>query len=131
MSYKLVIIAHNNVFVVHVFLTGARGNLHVSTLYWYILIIISIYSCNLMLNQCRKKAATRLRTTLLLFYYCLLLRKLFSYSVVWCGIVPEPTAKALYLTRQHYRKTVLETDIKTLSVTQHFNNCNVTINYQQ
>ena len=33
-----------------------------------------------------------------LFYYCLLLRELFSYSV----------ARALYLTRQHYRKTVLE-----------------------
>jgi hypothetical protein len=27
---------------------------------------------------------------LILFYYCLLLRKLFSYSVVWWGIVPEP-----------------------------------------
>jgi hypothetical protein len=51
MIYKLVIIAHNNVFVVHVFLTGARGNLHVSTLYGYILIIISIYSCNLMLKS--------------------------------------------------------------------------------
>ena len=24
-------------------------------------------------------------------YYCLLLRELFSSSVVWCGIVPEPT----------------------------------------
>jgi hypothetical protein len=33
----------------------------------------------------------------ILFYYCLLLRELFSYSVVWWGIVPEPTAKALYL----------------------------------
>ena len=44
----------------------------------------------------------------LLFYYCLLPRELFSYSVVWWGIVPEPTARALYLTRQHYRKTVLE-----------------------
>ena len=44
----------------------------------------------------------------LLFYYCLLLRELFSYSVVRWGIVPEPTAKALYLTKQHYRKTVLE-----------------------
>jgi len=42
------------------------------------------------------------------FYCCLLLRELFSYSVVWCGIVPEPTASALYLTRQHCRKTVLE-----------------------
>ena len=44
----------------------------------------------------------------ILFYYCLLLRELFSYSVVWWGIVPEPTAKALYLTRQHYKKTVPE-----------------------
>jgi hypothetical protein len=43
-----------------------------------------------------------------LFYYCLLLRALFSYSVIWCDIVPEPTGRALYLTRQHYRKTVLE-----------------------
>ena len=49
-----------------------------------------------------------LLTVALLFYYCLLLRELFSYSVVWCGIVLEPTARALYLTRQHYRKTVLE-----------------------
>jgi hypothetical protein len=44
----------------------------------------------------------------ILFYYCLLLRELFSYSVVWWGIVPEPTSRALYLTRQHYRKTILE-----------------------
>ena len=46
----------------------------------------------------------------LLFYYCLLLRELFSYSGVWWVTVPEPTAKAQYLTRQHYmyRKTVLE-----------------------
>jgi hypothetical protein len=36
------------------------------------------------------------------------MREQLSYSVVWCGIVPEPTARALYLTRQHYRKTVLE-----------------------
>jgi hypothetical protein len=26
--------------------------------------------------------------------YCLFLREQFSYSVVWCGIVPEPTARA-------------------------------------
>jgi hypothetical protein len=44
----------------------------------------------------------------LLFYCCILLRELFSYSVAWWGIVPEPTARALYLTRQHYRKTILE-----------------------
>jgi hypothetical protein len=31
---------------------------------------------------------------LLSFYYCLFLREQFSYSVVWCGIVPEPTARA-------------------------------------
>jgi hypothetical protein len=36
------------------------------------------------------------------------MRELLSYSVVWWGIVPELTARALYLTRQHYRKTVLE-----------------------
>jgi hypothetical protein len=36
------------------------------------------------------------------------MRELFSYSVVWGGIVPEPTSRALYLTRQHYRETVLE-----------------------
>ena len=44
----------------------------------------------------------------ILLYYCLLLRELFFYSVVWCGIVPEPRSRVLYLTRQHYRKTVLE-----------------------
>jgi len=37
----------------------------------------------------------------MLLYYCLLLRKLFSYSVVWWGIVPGPTARRLFLTRQH------------------------------
>ena len=45
---------------------------------------------------------------LILFYYCLLLRELFSYGVVCCGIVPEPTSRVLYPTRQHYRKIVLE-----------------------
>ena len=44
----------------------------------------------------------------LLFYYCLLLRELFSYSVVLCGRVLESTTRSLYLTRQNYRKTVLE-----------------------
>ena len=29
-----------------------------------------------------------------------------SYSVVWGGIVPSPLARAQYLTRQHYRRTV-------------------------
>jgi hypothetical protein len=33
------------------------------------------------------------------------------YSVVWSGIAPEPMARALYLTRQHYRKTVLEVHV--------------------
>jgi hypothetical protein len=49
-------------------------------------------------------------STPLLFCYCLLLRGQFSYihSVVWWGIVPEPTARVLYITRQLYRKTVLE-----------------------
>jgi hypothetical protein len=34
--------------------------------------------------------------------------ELFSCSVFWGGIVPESTARAQYLTRQRYRKTVLE-----------------------
>ena len=29
-------------------------------------------------------------STSIIFYYCLFLRELFSYSVVWWGIVPEP-----------------------------------------
>ena len=48
------------------------------------------------------------RSKAILLYYYLLLWELFSYSVVLCGIVPEPTARSLYITRQHYRKTVLE-----------------------
>ena len=54
----------------------------------------------------------------ILFYYCLLLRELFSYSA-WCGIVPEPMARVLYLTRQHYRKTVLEREDNNMFSTQH------------
>ena len=55
----------------------------------------------------------------LLFYYCLLLRELFLYSVVWWGIVPEPTARALYITRQHYGKTVLNGEDNNIFSTQH------------
>jgi hypothetical protein len=55
----------------------------------------------------------------LLFYYCLLLRELFLYSVVWWGIVPELTARALYITRQHYGKTVLEGEDNNIFSTQH------------
>jgi len=50
----------------------------------------------------------------LLFYYCVPQRELFSYSVVWSDIVPEPTARALYLTRQQYRKTILEGEDNTI-----------------
>jgi hypothetical protein len=56
---------------------------------------------------------------ILLFYYCLLLRELFSYSVVLWGKVPEPTARPLYLTRQHYRKTVLEGEDNNIFSTLH------------
>jgi hypothetical protein len=57
---------------------------------------------------------------LILFYYCLLLRELFSYSVVWCSIlVPKPMARALYLTRQHYSKTVLEGEDNNMLSTEH------------
>ena len=45
---------------------------------------------------------------IILFCYCLLLRELFSYSVAWCGIMLEATARSLYLTTQHYRKNILE-----------------------
>ena len=38
-------------------------------------------------------------------YYCLPPREQFSYSVVWWGIVPDQSVRALYLTRQHYRRT--------------------------
>ena len=48
----------------------------------------------------------------LIFYYCLLPRELFSYSVVWWGIVPEPTTRKLYFTRQHYRKTDFQLKLK-------------------
>jgi hypothetical protein len=37
----------------------------------------------------------------ILFYYCLLLRELFSYCVVWLGIVPEPMERVICFTRQH------------------------------
>jgi len=37
----------------------------------------------------------------ILFYYCLLLRELVSYSVVWLGIVSEPMARVICFTRQH------------------------------
>jgi hypothetical protein len=33
--------------------------------------------------------------------------------------VPEPTARALYLTRQHYRKTVLEGEDNNIFNTKH------------
>jgi hypothetical protein len=33
---------------------------------------------------------------ILLLYYCILLTKLLSYSVVWWGIVPEPTIGKLF-----------------------------------
>ena len=55
----------------------------------------------------------------LLFYHCLILRELFSYSGVWCGIVPSLLAWALYITRQHYRKTVLEGEDNNMLSTQH------------
>ena len=32
--------------------------------------------------------------------------KQYSYSVVWRGTVLEPMTRALYLTRQLYRKTI-------------------------
>ena len=48
------------------------------------------------------------RPVVILSYYCQLLSELFSYSVVWCAIVLGPTARVLYLPRQHNRKTVLE-----------------------
>ena len=38
-------------------------------------------------------------------YYCLLPREQFAYSVVWWGIVPSPLTQALYLNKQHYRRT--------------------------
>jgi hypothetical protein len=47
----------------------------------------------------------------LLFYYCLLLRELFSYSVVWWDIVPEP--------RQHYCKTIPKGEDNNVFSTQH------------
>ena len=37
----------------------------------------------------------------ILFYYCLLLRELFSYCVVWLGIEPEPMERVICFTRQH------------------------------
>ena len=46
------------------------------------------------------------------------MRELFSY-VVLGGIVPEPTSRALYLTRQHYRKTVLEGEDNNIFSTYH------------
>jgi hypothetical protein len=44
----------------------------------------------------------------LIFYYCLLLSELFSYSVVWGGIVLEAMARALFLnqTTLYTMKTV-------------------------
>jgi hypothetical protein len=38
-------------------------------------------------------------------YYSIII---YSYSDVWWGIAPEPSTRALYFTRKHYRKTVLE-----------------------
>jgi len=40
----------------------------------------------------------------LLFYYCLLLRELFSYVIVWWVIVPVPTARTLFITRENHRE---------------------------
>ena len=60
--------------------------------------------------EAAKKKAAKLGAikVSLICYYCLLLRELFSYSVVWWGIVPSPLAQALYLTKQHNRIIVLE-----------------------
>ena len=45
--------------------------------------------------------------TIILLYYGLILWEL-CYSVVWWCIVPAPTTRALFLTIEHYMKTVHE-----------------------
>ena len=69
-----------------------------------ILHMMNIHQCKAILHMIN----IHFTMNSILLYYCLLLRELFSYSVVRCGRVVEPTARALYLTRQHYRESVLE-----------------------